>query len=109
MFSECVDAASLRGPSTRQPTGVLPDSFVKSTRYLLLNVDSRVVATAQRRIANPGHLALQREAVVLDPTDTMPASVQAQGCEVVVRETCGGTARATTHMTRKRHPPTNST
>jgi hypothetical protein len=124
MSSESVDAASLDGQSTRQSTGGSLDSPVKSARYLLLNVDCRIEAiakvrnqiaryvttpsTAQGDIANPGRIALQRDAARLDPADTMPASVQAQGCEVVVRETRGGTARATTHMPRKPYPPTNN-
>lgn len=104
---------------------VLFDSLVKGTRYLPLSIDSRAGAIAnarhpiaryvtppsmaQGRIANPGCIAPHRDAALLDPTDTMPASVQAQGCEAVVRETCGGTARATAHTPRKRYPPTKTT
>ncbi len=60
------------------------------------------LSTVQVRIADLGRIALDRLAALLDPADTTPASVQTLGCDIVVRETCGGSAKASTPSKRRR-------
>jgi LacI family transcriptional regulator len=48
------------------------------------------LSTVQVCIVDLGRIALERLVALLDPADTTPASVQTLGCEVVVRESCGG-------------------
>lgn len=52
------------------------------------------LSTVQVRIADLGRLALERLAALLDPADKTPASVQTLGCDIVIRESCGGKAGA---------------
>lgn len=63
------------------------------------------LSTVQVRIADLGRIALERLAALLDPTDTTPASVQTLGCEVVIRETCGGSASTAKTPGKRRRPP----
>lgn len=53
------------------------------------------LSTVQVRIADLGRMALERLAALLDPADTTPASVQTLGCDVVIRDSCGGKPGAT--------------
>ena len=64
------------------------------------------LSTVQVRIADLGRIALERLAALLNPADTAPASVQTLGCEIVIRETCGGSASATAPRKRRRTPNT---
>jgi LacI family transcriptional regulator len=52
------------------------------------------LSTVQVRIADLGRIALERLAALLNPSDKTPASVDTLGCDIVIRESCGGKARA---------------
>jgi LacI family transcriptional regulator len=54
------------------------------------------LSTVQVRIADLGRIALERLAALLNPTDKTPASVETLGCDIVIRQSCGGKAGAET-------------
>ncbi|GLQ86861.1 LacI family DNA-binding transcriptional regulator [Dyella flagellata] len=63
------------------------------------------LSTVQVRIADLGRLALERLAALLNRTDKTPASVQTLGCDIVIRESCGGKAAAGAASRKLRKPP----
>jgi LacI family transcriptional regulator len=71
---------------------------------LIARYVSPALSTVQVRIADLGRAALESLAALLDSGAKTPASAQTLGCEVVVRETCGGNAAAATPR-RTRRPP----
>jgi LacI family transcriptional regulator len=71
---------------------------------LIARYVSPALSTVQVRIADLGRAALESLATLLDSGAKTPASAQTLGCEVVVRETCGGNAAAETPR-RTRRPP----
>ena len=71
---------------------------------LIARYVSPALSTVQVRIADLGRVALERLAALLNPGTVTPASVQTLGCEIVVRETCGGTAVAATSRPPRRPP-----
>ena len=63
------------------------------------------LSTVQVRIADLGRLALERLAALLNPTDKTPASVETLGCDIVIRESCGGKTGVTVAPTKARRSP----
>ncbi|RDS82011.1 LacI family DNA-binding transcriptional regulator [Dyella psychrodurans] len=61
---------------------------------LIARYVSPPLSTVQVRIADLGRVALERLASLLNPEDSTPASVQTLGCDIVVRETSGGSVSA---------------
>lgn len=63
------------------------------------------LSTVQVRIADLGRLALERLATLLNPTDQTPASVETLGCDIVIRESCGGKTGVIVAPTKPRRSP----
>ncbi|RUL76073.1 LacI family DNA-binding transcriptional regulator [Dyella choica] len=63
------------------------------------------LSTVQVRIADLGRIALERLAGLLNPADKTPASVETLGCDIVIRESCGGKAGATVAPSKLRKSP----
>ena len=63
------------------------------------------LSTVQVRIADLGRIALERLAALLHPTDKTPASVDTLGCDIVIRESCGGKVSAAAVPRKSRKSP----
>lgn len=67
------------------------------------------LSTVQVRIADLGRLALERLAALLNPADKTRASVQTLGCDIVIRESCGGKTNTAAKAKPRRSPRTSHT
>jgi LacI family transcriptional regulator len=63
------------------------------------------LSTVQVRIADLGRTALERLAAMLNPTESTQASVETLGCDIVIRESCGGKRGVTVAPTKPRRSP----
>lgn len=68
------------------------------------------LSTVQVRIADLGRHALERLAAMLNPADKTQASVETLGCEIVIRDSCGGKAgtKAAPRKPRKSPQPSHT-
>jgi len=63
------------------------------------------LSTVQVRIADLGRIALERLAALLNPAGSTPASVETLGCDIVIRDSCGGKRGVTVAPTKPRRSP----
>ncbi|MBE1160709.1 LacI family DNA-binding transcriptional regulator [Dyella acidiphila] len=95
----CLMAFKQAGVQVPQEIALAGFDDILIARYV-----SPSLSTVQVRIADLGRAALERLAALLDPDANTPAPAQTLGCDIVVRETSGGSTGAASTR-RPRRPP----